>query len=108
MSKDKSLFLKYMGNTAQLRILDFFLDNRGSDYSKKEIIKYSGISKSTFYKIWDDFMQFGILKPTRRYGKAQLYSLNDKSVILQKFKELDNEICNQTMQKAVKVPMPAE
>lgn len=108
MDEDKSLFLKHMGSTPQLRIVDFFLDNKGSDYSKKEIIEYAGISKSTFYKIWDDFMQFGILKPTRRYGKAQLYSLNDESPILQKFKELDHELCNQAMRKTHDVSVPAE
>ncbi len=80
--------------------MDFFLDNKGSDYSKKEIIEYANISKATFYKIWDEFMQFGILKPTRRYGRAQLYALNDESTILQRFKDLDRELSIQVMQKA--------
>ena len=92
MSEDTSLFLKHLGSTPQLRIVDFFLDNKGSDYSKKEIMEHAGVSKSTLYKIWDDFMQFGILKPTRRYGKAQLYSLDDENPILQKFKELDRAL----------------
>ena len=55
MSKDMSLFLKHLGSTPQLRIVDFFLDNKGSDYSKKEIIEYAGVSKSTLYKIWGRF-----------------------------------------------------
>ena len=108
MSKDMSLFLKHLGSTPQLRIVDFFLDNKGSDYSKKEIIEYACVSKSTLYKIWDDFMQFGILKPTRRYGKAQLYSLDDKNPILQKFKELDRALCNHAMGKALEAPVPAK
>ena len=39
-----------MGDTPKLRIIDFFLDNKESDYSKKEIIEYTGISKTTFYE----------------------------------------------------------
>ena len=108
MRKDMSLFLKHLGSTPQLRIVDFFLDNKGSDYTKKEIIKYAGVSKSTLYKIWDDFMQFEILKHTRRYGKAQLYSLNDESLILQKFKDLDRVLCNHVMAKVHEAPVPAK
>ncbi|MCY4491580.1 MAG: hypothetical protein OXC46_08995 [Thaumarchaeota archaeon] len=108
MDKDMSLLLKYMGSTPQLRIVDFFLDNKGSDYSKKEIIECAGVSKSTLYKIWDNFTQFGILKPTRRYGKAQLYSLNDESPILQKFKELDRVLCSHAMYKALEAPVSAK
>lgn len=98
---DKTLLLQYMGDTPQLRIIDFFLDNPGSDYSKKEIIEYSGISKTTFYNIWNDLMQFEILEPTRKYGKAQLYALNNESALIQKFKALDEELANKIMEKAV-------
>lgn len=108
MSKGMPLFLKHLGSTPQLRIVDFFLDNMGGDYSKKEIIEYAGVSKSTLYKIWDDFMQFGILKPTRRYGKVQLYSLNGKSPILQKFVDLDRALCNHAMSKAFEATVPAK
>lgn len=105
--KDQSLLLQYMGDTPKLRIIDFFLDNPGSDYSKKEIIDYSGISKTTFYKIWDELMQFEMLEPTRRYGKAQLYMLNTESPLIEKFKALDEELANQTMRKAIE-PIPAQ
>lgn len=98
---DKTLLLQYMGDTPQLRIIDFFLDNPGSDYSKKEIIEYSGISKTTFYNIWDNLMQFDILEPTRKFGKAQLYTLNNESALIQKFKALDEELANKVMEKAV-------
>ncbi len=99
--QDRSLLLQYMGDTPKLRIIDFFLDNAGSDYSKKEIIEHTGISKTTFYKIWDEVMQFGFLKATRKFGKAQLYSLNSESELILKFKALDGELARQAMQKAL-------
>lgn len=106
--EDKSLLLQYMGDTPKLRIIDFFLDNIGSDYSKKEIIENIGISKTTFYKVWDELMQFEILEPTRRYGKAQLYTLNENSALIQKFKALDDELGKQAMEKAIEAPLPAQ
>ncbi len=106
--ENKSLLLQYMGDTPKLRIIDFFLDNRESDYSKKEIIEYAGISKTTFYKVWDGILEFEFLKTTRKYGKAQLYALNPDSVLIQRFKDLDNELGKHVMKKAIKDPIPAQ
>jgi|SRR5581483_1530373 len=97
---EKSLLIQYMGDTPQLRVIDFLLDNR-SDYSKKEIIEGIGISKTTFYKIWGGLNQFDIVKETRRYGKAQLYTLNEKNPIIKKFVALDAELGKQAMNKAI-------
>lgn len=107
MSDDRSLLIKYMGDTPKLRIVDFFLDNRGSDYSKKEIIEHSGVSKTTFYKVWDELMEFGILRPTRRYGKAQLYELEYDSPVVKKFRELDDALSRQAMEKVTEDAVPA-
>ena len=100
--EDKSLLLQYMGDTPQLRIIDFFLDNRESDYSKKEIIEYTGISKTTFYNVWDGIMRFGLLKTTRKYGRAQLYALNQDSALIQAFRVLDDELGKHAMERYLK------
>jgi len=104
----KSLLLRYMGDTPQLRIIDFFLDNRESDYSKKEIIEHTGISKTTFYKVWDEIARFGCLKATRRYGRAQLYAINPESALIRRLVALDDELGRQAMQKALEEPIMAQ
>lgn len=93
-----SLFIQYLGDSAQLRIIDFFLDN-GSDYSKKEIIENVGISKTTFYKVWPVLEKFEIFVPTRKFGNVQLYSLNKKSIIVKQFLSLDSALSKQAMLK---------
>ncbi len=97
---DKSLLIQFLGDTPKLRIIDFFLDNR-SDYSKKEIIENIGISKTTFYKVWDELIKFGIVLETRRFGKAQLYTLNENSPVIKKFMALDSELAKQAMPQPV-------
>lgn len=104
--KKSSLLLQYMGDTPQLRIIDFFLDNRESDYSKKEIIEFTGISKTTIYKVWNEILEFGYLKTTRRYGRAQLYAVNPDSTLVQRFIDLDEELGRQAMQKAAAIKIP--
>lgn len=97
---DRSLLVQYLGDTPKLKIIDFFLQNR-SDYSKKEIIENIGISKTTFYKVWDELVQFGIVFKTRRFGKAQLYTLNENDPVIKKFMALDSELAKQAMQQAL-------
>lgn len=96
---EKSLLIQYLGDTPKLRIIDFFLENR-SDYSKKEIIENTGISKTTFYKVWDDLLQFDIVKETRKYGMAQLYTLDESNPVIKKFMALDAELGRQAMERA--------
>lgn len=98
---DKSLLIQYLGDTPKLRIIDFFLENR-SDYSKKEIIEGIGISKTTFYKIWDELVKFGIVQETRRFGKARLYTLSENNPVIKKFMALDAELAKQAMQQSIK------
>jgi transposase len=97
---DRSLLIQYLGDTPKLRIIDFFLENR-SDYSKKEIIENIGISKTTFYKVWDDLIKFALFLETRRFGKAKLYTLNENNPIIKKFMALDAELSKQAMQQAL-------
>jgi hypothetical protein len=94
----QSLFIQYLGDSPQLRIIDFFLDNK-SDYSKKEIIETIGISKTTFYKVWPLLEKFDIFVPTRRYGNAQLYSLNKQNLIVKQFMSLDSALSKKVMIK---------
>ena len=96
-----------MGDTPKLRIIDFFLDNRESDYSKKEIIEYTGISKTTLYKVWDEILEFGYLKTTRRYGRAQLYALDPDNAVIQKFKDLDDALGRYAMKDVSEDSVPA-
>ena len=102
--EDRSLLLRHMGDTPNLRIIDFFLDNPGSDYSKKEIIEHTGMSKTTLYKIWSDILELGLLSETRRFGKARLYVLNLDSPLVQIFRELDGELGKHAMRMNLDAP----
>jgi hypothetical protein len=93
-----SLVLQYLGDSPQLRIIDFFLDNR-NDYSKKEIIENIGISKTTFYKVWPLLEKSGIFVSGRKFGNVQLYSLNKESIIIKQFMSLDSALSKHAMPK---------
>lgn len=98
--KDESLLIKAFGNSPKLRIVDFFLDNKLFDFSKKEVIEETGMSKPTLYKYWDDLTKFGLIKETRKFGKAKLYALNMESPVVQELIEIERRLIEQSVGKA--------
>ncbi|MCD6513837.1 MAG: winged helix-turn-helix transcriptional regulator [Candidatus Odinarchaeota archaeon] len=85
-----------------IRIIDFLIDNEAFDYSKTEIAKGVGISRTTLHKVWKVLEDLGIVVETRKVGRAKMYKLNKKNPIVQKFIELDNAIDNVIHEKKLK------
>ncbi len=93
---DDTLLIQFLGNNPTLRVIDFFLDNR-TDYSKKEIINALGMSKTTFYKVWKQLEKFGVVMPTRRYGNAVLFKINENNPIVRKLMIFDFTLIKQAI-----------
>ncbi len=96
---DTTLLMRYLGDTPNLRIIDFFLDNR-SDYSKKEILEGTGMSKTTLYKIWPNLEQLQVIIPKRKYGNTTLYALNRDNIFVKQIMSMDSALSKKTMQKS--------
>ena len=88
----ESLFLKVVGRTPQLRVIDFLIENRIFDYSKSEISEATGVSRMTLDKVWGELVSNGIIVETRKIGRATLYKLNMDSPLVLGFIELDRTI----------------
>lgn len=89
----ESLLLQLFGiKNPALRILDFFLDNPGSDFSKTEIAAGAEISRSTLFAIWPKLQSLELVIMTREIGHARMFRLNKKSPIVKKLVELDDAI----------------
>ncbi|MHC3128742.1 MAG: winged helix-turn-helix transcriptional regulator [Candidatus Bathyarchaeota archaeon] len=87
--EEESLLIKALGNSPKLRIIDFLLDNKLFGFSKKEIIEGAGLSKTTFYKIWNDLNSLGIVEVSGSFGKTKLYKLNEEAPVARMLLELD-------------------
>jgi len=71
-----SLLLKAFGYTPKLRIMDIFMTNPYFDFSKSELVRELGMSKQTLYKNFSDLEELGVVKVSRRIGRATLYKIN--------------------------------
>jgi DNA-binding transcriptional ArsR family regulator len=92
MNEEKSTLMEILGDAPVVRIIDFLLENKLFDYSKKQIIDETELSKVTFYKYWGVLVDSGIVEETRAFGKTRLYKINEKSLAVQKIKELEFEL----------------
>ena len=98
---NETLLLKYLGASPILRIVDFFLDNPLSDYSKNEIAGNLAMSRGTFFKYWKELEKSGALTISRKIGRATLYKLDRENEVVRQLIKLDMAVARKSMQQAV-------
>ena len=75
----KSSFVTVFGDTPINRLWEFLIDSRGLfDYSMTDISESADISWNTLKDIFPRFVKQGIVKETRKIGRATMYMLNEK------------------------------
>tara|TARA_Y100000034_G_C6784227_1_gene350736 strand:- start:126 stop:449 length:324 start_codon:yes stop_codon:yes gene_type:complete len=87
--KNKSLFLMQFGDTPQLRVLDFLIDNHFFDYPMTEIARESNVSYNSIKKFFFKMIKSRIIIKTRKVGKADYYKLNMDNIFVGNLMKLD-------------------
>jgi len=87
--ENKSLFLEYFGDTPQLRVLDFLIDNHFFDFPMTEIARGSNVSYNSLKKFFVNLVNSEIIIKTRRIGKSDYYKLNLKNPFISNLIKLD-------------------
>ena len=88
----ETLFRKALGDTPNLRVLEFLIEGREFDYSISDIAEGAEIGRTTLFRIWDDLIKNKIIKPTRQIGNAKLYILNIENIFVRKLVGVFDEI----------------
>ena len=97
-----SLFLRFMGDSPAMRVLDYLLTERDLDFSITDIAKNAKVGRATLYRLWDDLIKNEILIHTRNVGKARLFKLNKKNQKIQKLIEIDDMLILDDLKKRTK------
>jgi len=87
--ENKSFFLMQFGDTPQLRVLDFLIDNNFFDYPITEIARESNVSYNSLKLFLNDFIESGVLIKTRKIGKSDYYKLNIENPFVKNLIKLD-------------------
>ena len=96
-----SLLIRALGSSPKLRILDYLLDYKLNDFTKKEIIEALGMSKLTLYKYFEDLVDLGLVTPSRRIGRATLYKINLESPMVKALVENEMELSRQIAEREI-------
>lgn len=94
-----SLLVRALGSSPKLRILDYLLDYKLNDFTKKEIIEALGMSKLTFYKYFKDLEELGLVSTTRKIGRATLYKVNLENPMVKMMIEYETRLSLQIAEK---------
>ena|SRR3989304_1295245 len=107
--KEVSVLVEYFGEHPIVKIIDFLIENKPFDYSKKQIMEEAGISKATLFKYFPKLEEAEIVKVSRKFGKTKLYKINTENTIVKKVIELGlalaNEASKHTVEKELSVPV---
>ncbi len=94
---EKSLLLQLTGELPLFKIVDFLVENKGMDSTKKDIAEGSGIARASLFNYWPELEKRQIVRVTRKFGKTKLYTLNSESPIVKKILELEMTLISQAM-----------
>ncbi|MDI6905083.1 MAG: hypothetical protein QMD13_06300 [Candidatus Bathyarchaeia archaeon] len=72
----KSLFVKYLGDSPYIRVLDYFIANDVYDCSLQGVADGTELSRNTVRKVIKEMLELKIVKPTRNVGKAKMFQNN--------------------------------
>ncbi|MBW2984473.1 hypothetical protein KY361_05125 [Candidatus Woesearchaeota archaeon] len=99
---EKTLFVKFLGDSPKIRVLDMLITGRELDYSISDIAEQAEIGRATFYRMLDELLKNKIILPTRKFGNIQLYKLNQKNEFVKGLIELYDRITKVASEKEIK------
>jgi len=89
IKENKSLFLMQFGDTPQLRVLDFLIENHFFDFPMTEIARGANVSYNSLKTFFPHLIKSEILVKTRRIGKSDYYKLNLENSFVKNLIKLD-------------------
>ena len=89
---ERSSFVLVFGGSPFVRVLDFFLTYEGFDYSIAQIAEETETKWESVNKAIKILIKKGVVKRTRKVGKAWLYILNKESRLTNLILEIDMKI----------------
>ena len=104
---EKSLLIRFLGENPIFKIIDFLIENKGIDVTKKEIIEGAEISRAALFKYWKQIETQDIVNVTRKFGKTKLYTLNAKNPIIRKLLELESILIGKALERQQTVKVAA-
>ena len=89
------------GDTPQLRVLDFLIDNHMFDFPMTEIARESNVSYNSIKLFFDKWVESGIIVKTRAIGKSDFYKFNMDNFFVENLIKLDWMLVNKGIKQEI-------
>ena len=96
IKKNKSILLEYFGDTPELRVFDFLIDNHFFDFPLTEIARGSNVSYNSLASFIQEWTKKKIVIKTRKIGKSHYYKLNLKNSFIRNMIKVDWSLAKKT------------
>lgn len=70
------MLTEFFGNYPRVRVIDLLLSYPYTEYTKKDMAECSSVARGTLYEFFDELTEYKLIKPTRKIGNTQLYSID--------------------------------
>ncbi len=84
----KHIFIRILGDTPKIRILNYLIRVRGLDFSMSDIARNSNVGWATLSRMWKELVELKVVTMTRKVGRAKLYTLNEENPAVIKLVEV--------------------
>ncbi len=105
---EKSLLIKLLGENPMFKIIDFLIENKDIELTKKDIIEGSRISRASLFKVWAQLEANDLVIAKRKFGKTKLYVLNSKNPIVKKLLGLESALIQKSLETHNSIEIPAQ
>jgi len=92
MVYEKSFFVKYLGDSPYIRVLDYFIANDIYDCSLQDVAETTELSRNTARKAIQEMLELKIIKPTRNVGRAKMFQINKANEYVEQLMKLDRSL----------------
>ncbi len=92
---EKSLFVKYLGDSPYIRVLDYFIANDIYDCSLQDVAEATQLSRNTARKAMEELLELKIIRPTRQVGRAKMFQINKENEYVRHLIKLDISLSKQ-------------
>ncbi|MFH2111522.1 MAG: winged helix-turn-helix domain-containing protein [Candidatus Bathyarchaeota archaeon] len=83
-----TILVEVFGSSPETRIISFFMDFPLNDFMQKEVCEATGLNPRTVSARLSKLKELGIIKDTRKVGKATFYKLNRGNRVVGKIDDL--------------------
>jgi len=83
-----AILVEVFGSSPETRMISFFMDFPLNDFMQKEVCESTGLNPRTVSARLSKLHEAGVIKETRKVGKATFYQLNGDSPVVQKIDDL--------------------